>query len=130
MLKIKHRNNIIARALMPDANYKFYLLQIFVFNGVIALSYILYFTAAIGVSTQNGELLANIQYVIRLYVSIFLIVRFNPLRRIKFNDLDAEVAFTAGIYLLTTEAIVGIIRKYTHELHHYADVVAAWFTKK
>jgi len=40
-----------------------------------------------------------------LYISIFLIWRFNPFRHVKFTKLDATIAFNAGVFLLSTLVI-------------------------
>ena len=35
-------------------------------------------------------------------ISLFLIIRFNPFRNIKFTDFDSKIAFDAGIFLLAS----------------------------
>jgi len=54
-----------------------------------------------------------------LYISLFLIYRFNPFRRVKFTGLDAKIAFSAGVFLLGTTAIDGIIKNYLSALKEY-----------
>ena len=48
----------------------------------------------------------------RLYISLFLIYRFNSFRTVKFTDYDAKVSFSAGLFLLGTTAIDGILKHY------------------
>jgi hypothetical protein len=77
---------------------------------VVYITWILYIVIALGLSTNAPQYLDDLQYYIKLYVSFFLIYRFNPFRRVKFTGLDAKIAFSAGIFLLATTAINGILK--------------------
>jgi hypothetical protein len=48
----------------------------------------------------------------KIYVSIFLIIRFNPFTQYEFNDLDRRFAFTSGMLILSTSAIAQLGEKY------------------
>ena len=48
-----------------------------------------------------------------------LIYRFNPFRRVKFTSLDAKITFSAGLFLLGTTAIDGIIKNYLSTIEKY-----------
>jgi hypothetical protein len=87
-------------------------IQIYVFNLVLGLTWILYFMITFNLSINAPQYLTDLQYYIKLYVSILLIWRFNPLRKIQFNELDKKIAFSAGIFLITTTAIGILIEKY------------------
>jgi len=77
-------------------------LQNTIFDYVTIITYLLYFVVALGLSTNAPEHLATLQYWIKVYVSAFLIFRFNPFRKVEFNDFDRRVAFSAGFFLFTT----------------------------
>ena len=77
---------------------------------VVYITWILYIVIALGLSTNAPQYLDDLQYYIKLYVSFFLIYRFNTFRRVKFTGLDAKIAFSAGIFLLATTAINGILK--------------------
>jgi hypothetical protein len=48
----------------------------------------------------------TIDYYVRIYICLFLLWRFNPFRKInKFTELDRKIAFTAGLFILTTTAL-------------------------
>jgi len=50
--------------------------------------------------------LSNLDYYVRIYICLFLIWRFNPLRtKYEFTDLDRKIAFSAGVFILTTTAL-------------------------
>jgi len=65
-------------------------------------SLVLYILVALGLSASAPQYLTIIQYYLKLYISIFLIWRFNPFRHVRFTKLDATIAFNAGIFLLAT----------------------------
>lgn len=45
------------------------------------------------------QLIENVEFWSRMYVSLFLMWRFNPWRRVQFTSFDAVIVFNAGIYL-------------------------------
>jgi hypothetical protein len=72
-----------------------------------------------GISRRAPEYLETLQYWVKIYVSLFLIIRFNFLRKVQFTDLDRKIAFTAGLFLLTTTIIDQIVRKYFLKVKKY-----------
>lgn len=87
-----------------------------IFTIVITLTWILYIIIAFGISSSAPNYLNDLQYYTKIYVSLFLILRFNPFRRVKFTDLDREIAFSAGIFLLGTTAINSFLANYLNLL--------------
>jgi len=75
------------------------------FDFLTYASLALYIIIALGLSASAPEYLTVLQYYLKLYISIFLIWRFNPFRRVKFTKLDATIAFNAGVFLLSTLVI-------------------------
>jgi hypothetical protein len=94
-------------------------LQNQVYDIIVYITWILYIIIALGLSANAPQYLDTLQSFIKLYISLFLIYRFNPFRRIKFTGLDAKIAFSAGVFLLGTTAIDGIIKTYLSELREY-----------
>ena len=41
----------------------------------------------------------------KYYISLFLIIRFNPFSKSNFTNFDRKVVFSAGIFLITTTAL-------------------------
>lgn len=77
-----------------------------IFDVIIVISYILVFVSSLGLSSEAPYYLTNIDYYIRIYICLFLIWRFNPLRsNYEFTDLDRKIAFSAGVFILTTTAL-------------------------
>lgn len=81
-----------------------------VFNVAITLIWILLFCSFVNIySDKTKELLSTVSYYIRIYVCIFLIVRFNPFysfftkKKFEFTELDRKIAYSSGITILTTD---------------------------
>lgn len=89
--------------------YKF---QDFWFNLFIITSYLLYISFAVGIFKSAPQYLESLDYYVKIYISLFLLWRFNPFRKIHFTDLDRKISFSAGIFLFTTSAVNQILIKY------------------
>jgi hypothetical protein len=88
--------------------YKYHLnkAQENIFDFAIYFSYVLIVLSSLGLSTLAPLYLETLDYYIRIYICLFLIVRFNPLRKVtRFTELDSKIAFTAGFFILTTTAL-------------------------
>ena len=81
------------------------------FNIFIIISYFLLALNLSGYKNANVYL-QNIDYYVKIYISLFLLYRFNPFRSIVFNELDRKIVFTSGLMLLTTTTINQIIINY------------------
>ena len=76
------------------------------FNIFIIVSYALIFISFFGLSDSAPKYLESIDYYVRIYICLFLIWRFNPFRKIDtFTDLDRKIAFSAGLFIITTTAL-------------------------
>jgi hypothetical protein len=83
----------------------FYSIQEHFFNLFILLSWILLVLSAIGFQ-GTPSFLKHMDYYVRIYICLFLMWRFNPFRtHYEFKDLDRKVAFSAGLFILTTTAL-------------------------
>jgi hypothetical protein len=98
--------------------------QEMLFNFVIYITYILVVVSTVGLSENAPRYLSIIDYYIRIYICLFLIWRFNPLRTsYEFTDLDRKIAFSAGVFILTTTAL----NQYVNEIKKY---VSSFFGSK
>jgi hypothetical protein len=93
-----------------------YLIQKNGFSVIIYLTWVLYFAILLGLSANAPQYLDDLQYYVKMYVSLFLIVRFNPFTRVRFNELDGKIAFSAGVFLITTTAINELLQMYLEKL--------------
>lgn len=88
--------------------------QMNAFIVITVITYILYIVSLLGLSkTNTAPYVTVIHSYIQIYVSLFLMYRFNPFRNKKeFSELDKKIAFTAGTFLLMSGTIGVIIKKY------------------
>ena len=93
-------------------NYMLTKLQSQLFDLIIIITWSLYIIIVLGLSANAPNYLDDLQYYVKIYVSLFLILRFNPFRHVKFTYLDAKIAFNAGIFLIMTTFIGSFIQKY------------------
>ena len=98
--------------------YKF---QYNLFTIIIYITWALYISILLGLSVNAPQYLDDLQYYVKIYVSLFLIYRFNPLRRVNFTRLDAKIAFSAGLFLITTTAINTILKTYLSNVRQYLE---------
>ena len=82
----------------------------FIFNIGIIIIWILIFLSVVNFySEKTKRILSIVSYYIRIYVCIFLIVRFNPFysiftnKKIVFTELDRKIAYSSGITIMTTD---------------------------
>ncbi len=97
-------------------NYFLQKIQLHTFNIVLIVTWVLYIIIALGISAKAPEYLDDLQYYVKLYVSLFLIWRFNPLRRIKVTHLDVKIGFSAGVFLLATTFIGQFMSTYLTQI--------------
>lgn len=80
------------------------------------LLYSLYFLLYIGFEIFNiPEYLEILNIITRLYVSLILIIKFNPFAsKDKFSKFDRDIVFKSGLFLLTTIGLTGF-----RDLYYY-----------
>jgi hypothetical protein len=91
---------------------KIYDVQNKAFDIFIYISWILYFAILFGVSVNAPTYLDTVDYYAKLYVSLFLLYRFNVFRKITFTELDRKIAFSAGVFLFATTALNQVLTQY------------------
>ncbi len=103
---------MISKAKLHEAQNHF-------FDLFINISYGLIFLSALGISEMAPKYLASLDYYIRVYICLFLIWRFNPLREnYEFTDLDRKIAFSAGVFILTTTALNEYLEKFKEKIKY------------
>ena len=83
------------------------------FTLIIFTFYILYAISILGLSRNAPQYIETLDTYVKIYICVFLIYRFNPLRtKIDFTELDRKIVFSAGLFILTTTAISSIAKQY------------------
>ena len=86
------------------------------FDIIWIIIYILYFGIAFGLSTQAPKWLSFFDFIIKVFISAFLIIRFNPYNQVHFSNLDQKIAFSAGFFVLATTLTTKFISYYTNNI--------------
>ena len=96
-----------------------------VLDFVTYITYFLYISVAFGISATAPKYLDDLLFYTKMYVSLFLIYRFNPFRRIKFTSLDAKIGYNAGIFLLATTIINSVLVTYVDSFKDKIQTIIA-----
>lgn len=88
---------------------------------------ILYIIISFGLSALAPQYLSYLQQFLKIYVSLFLIYRFNTFRTIKLTKLDKKIGFNAGILLIGTDIINYIVKNYSDDIHNFNLSVTSFF---
>ena len=90
-----------------------------IFNVVIFINYVLYFIIILGISINAPDYLSSLDYYVKMYISGFLLLRFNPFRKVEFTELDRKIVFSAAIFIFTTTAINSLLITYLKKIKGY-----------
>jgi hypothetical protein len=101
-------------------NKTFYTIQynfIVVSSLIFKIGFFLYIT---GFLIYKPPYLLEINFFLKMIVALFLMYRFNSLRKhqIRFTELDRKIASSAGLYILVV-SFADIINQYTEELRSF-----------
>ena len=85
-----------------------------VFNNLVIFTSVILVLSLFGVSFINPKYEMIARYIIQIYISFFIILRFNPLVKLKNlsksqRKFDRRVAFSAGLYIFTSSVIFIIL---------------------
>jgi hypothetical protein len=70
-----------------------------------AIMYLLYVLVVFGISTVAPELLSYLEFFFRLFICLFLLIRFNPLRKHTCTEADGRIIFAAALLMLSTQGL-------------------------
>ena len=80
---------------------------------ILYLSWGLYIVALLGISFFSPKYLSYLREIIKIYISLLLIYKFNPFfsqnKTNYINEFDRKIVFSAGVYLLLTTTIISVI---------------------
>lgn len=81
---------------------------------LINASYVLYIIALLGVGGFAPEYLNYLKSFLRIYVGFLLFINYNPFtyKERKFGDIDRQIVFSSGLFLLLSSTIIGTIESY------------------
>lgn len=92
----------------------------YAFDFFIIVSYFAYACAILGFTQFGPEHLQTIDGYVRLYMTLFLMWRFNMFRTtIQFTELDRKIVFSAALFMFTTTTINTILLQYVTKVKQW-----------
>ena len=84
------------------------------FTVISYVNYVVYFLVLFGLSYLTPKSVETLNKYMPLYISLFLLIRFNPLTNHTkhFTELDRKIAFASGTFLFFTTAVGAITQQY------------------
>ena len=72
-----------------------------------------YIAVLLGIVATKPEYIQTLETFIKIYISAFLLWRFNPLASDrKFTELDRKIVFSAALVVLSTTALHSVVQAY------------------
>lgn len=87
----------------------------------INLTFILYILIFFGIGNIAPQYLDNIQYILKIYIGLILVILYNPLtyKKREFKEFDRNIVFTSGLFLILSTTIFKSIEKYLKQQTQY-----------
>jgi len=87
----------------------------YVFDGSVFFLHVVYIAVAFGILDQAPTYLEALDYWVKVFMSLFLLWRFNPWAKISFSDFDRRVVFSAGMFLFTVTIVNNYLISYVEK---------------
>jgi len=78
--------------------------------------HVVYVSLALGLFTKEPEYLKTLDFWVKVFTSVFLIWRFNPLVEHTFTKFDGKVAFSAGVFMATVTIVERYLGTYVNQI--------------
>lgn len=105
-------NNILNK-LYRMSDFKWHQL-LYTYGTIISL--ILFIISLLGISIVNLKYISSLRTILKVYISVILLIRFNPYMKYNKTDVqqkfDRKIAFSAGLFLLLTTTILDSLDLY------------------
>lgn len=83
----------------------------------VFLLHLTYAIVLVGLVETEPAYLTTVEYYVKVYVSIFLIWRFNPYSHTgKFTEIDRRIVYSAALFILTTSVLKHVIDQYRPQI--------------
>jgi hypothetical protein len=96
-----------------------------VYISMMVTVHILYFITFVGILQVNSTYIHYLDVFIQLFICIFLMLRFNPLREHKLHKNDSIIIFGSAIFLLSN---LGVTRWFYSYADHTVKNISHVFT--
>ena len=92
------------------------------FHVTVYMSYALYIIAFTGILSFNPQYLSTLETIIKYYIAIILLIRFNPYVNRKVTQFDKHLVFEAAMLLFISTTAYAIAKNYVSELAHLTHI--------
>ena len=79
--------------------------------------YLFFFVSKMGIWDKSTIYLNEITFFYRLFISIVLLILFNPYRKINFTEIHRKIVFTSAFFLITSDTLVQLYHKIQSNLN-------------
>uniref|UniRef100_A0A6C0CGV7 Uncharacterized protein n=1 Tax=viral metagenome TaxID=1070528 RepID=A0A6C0CGV7_9ZZZZ len=86
------------------------------FDVTIIILHVAYVAVVVGLLDRKPEYLINVDFWLKVFMAVFLIVRFNPFTSVKFTEFDRKVVFGTGLFLFTVTIVNNYLQTYIESL--------------
>ena len=112
--------------IMPISSLTSHKLHHKIYINFLYFSYFVFFITLSGLITIDPQYINILETIIKYYVCIFLLLRFNPWTY-KFIDkeeveFDRRIAFTSGIFLFLTTTVSNLAYIYIYKIRNFLNV--------
>ncbi len=85
-----------------------------IYEYLLYISYMMYIFIIFGVTKYAPEYLNSLKNIIKVYISLILIIKFNPFnfKERKLREFDNRLVFSAAIFLLLSTSMITFIENY------------------
>ena len=99
-----HIDNAVERVKKPFFMYSFLVVHV------------LYVLLILGILTSDATYLEHMHIVLQIALCLFLIFRFNPLRKYVLKDYDGEIIFGSALFLLYNLGVTEFAKTYIYKV--------------
>jgi len=86
------------------------------FDVTVIVIHVAYLALVFGLVEKQPEILENVDFWLKVFMAVFLILRFNPFTTIKFTEFDRKVVFATGVFLFTVTIVNNYLKSYVDNL--------------
>jgi len=86
------------------------------FDVTVIVVHVAYLALVFGLVEKQPEILENIDFWLKVFMAVFLIMRFNPFTSIKFTEFDRKVVFATGVFLFTVTIVNNYLQTYVESV--------------
>ena len=84
------------------------------FKYITSLLLLIYLVTYMGVLYINPDYINKLTFGVNIFICIFLLYKFNPLREHTLNKFDGKIIFASALFMLTNLGINEIIKNYIY----------------